>query len=76
MCITSSIDEYDNCIKLEQVKSGTYINLNNYSLGNINSLHSEWSTFLANFRSVSTKHLQHYLDRFSFQKFINYTARV
>lgn len=30
----------DNHIPLEQVKSGTYINSNGYSLANINSLHS------------------------------------
>ena len=35
----------DNNIKLEQVKSGTYINQNGYSLGNMNSLHSELRTF-------------------------------
>ena len=50
----------DNHIKLEQ--SRTYTNANGYSLGNINSLHSEWSTFLSIFKGVSTKHLQHYLD--------------
>ncbi len=66
----------DNDIKLEQVKSGTYVNWNGYSLGNINSLHSEWSTFLSNFRGVSTKHLQHYLDWFCFQKLINYTTKI
>lgn len=66
----------NNHIKLEQVKSGTYKNQNGYSLGNINSLHSEWSTFLSHFRGVSTKHLQHYLDWFSFQKIINYTSEI
>ncbi len=66
----------DNNIKLEQIKSGTYVNWNGYSLGNINSLHSEWTTFLSNFRGVSTKHLQHYLDWFSFQKLINYTVEI
>lgn len=59
-------------IKLEQVKSGTYVNLNGYSLGNVNSLHSEWATFISNFKGISTKHLQHYLDWFNFQKIINY----
>lgn len=67
---------FNNHIKLEQVKSGTYKNSNGYSLGNINSLHSEWSTFLSDFRGVSTKHLQHYLDWFSFQKLINYTVQI
>ncbi len=66
----------DNQIKLEQIKSGTYVNWNGFSLGNINSLHSEWSTFLRDFRGVSTKHLQHYLDWFSFQKLINYTVEI
>ena len=63
-------------IKLEQVKSGTYVNSNGYNLANINSLHSEWSTFLSQFKGVSTKHLQHYLDWFCFQKLINYTTQV
>ena len=66
----------DNSIRLEQVKSGTYKNINGYSLGNINSLHSEWATFVSSFRGVSTKHLQHYLDWFSFQKIINYTTET
>lgn len=63
-------------IKLEQVKSKTYKNENGFSLGNINSLHSEWSTFVACFKGVSTKHLQHYLDWFCFQKIINYTVEI
>lgn len=64
----------DNHIQLEQVKSGTYVNSSGYNLANINSLHSEWSTFLSHFKGVSTKHLQHYLDWFCFQKIINYTT--
>ena len=63
-------------IKLEQIKSGTYVNSNGYNLANINSLHSEWSTFLSRFKGVSTKHLQHYLDWFCFQKLINYTTQI
>lgn len=66
----------DSHIHLEQVKSGTYVNSNGFSLANINSLHSEWSTFLSNFKGVSTKHLQHYLDWFCFQKLINYTTQI
>lgn len=65
---------HDNNLKLEQVKSGTYVNKDGYNLSNINSLHSELSTFLSHFKGVSTKHLQHYLDWFSFQKLINYTV--
>ena len=67
---------HDNNLKLEQVKSGTYVNSNGYNLSNINSLHSELSTFLSHFKGVSTKHLQHYLDWFSFQKLINYTTEI
>lgn len=63
-------------INLEQVKSGTYVNLNGFNLANINSLHSELSSFLSVFKGVSTKHLQHYLDWFSFQKLINYTVKT
>lgn len=66
----------ENKINLEQVKSGTYVNSNGFNLANINSLHSEWSTFLSHFKGVSTKHLQHYLDWFCFQKIINYTTQI
>lgn len=66
----------ENNINLEQVKSGTYVNSNGFNLANINSLHSEWSTFLSHFKGVSTKHLQHYLDWFCFQKILNYTTQV
>ena len=67
---------HDNNLKLEQVKSGTYVNDKGYNLSNINSLHSELSTFLSGFKGVSTKHLQHYLDWFCFQKYINYTVEI
>ena len=66
----------ENSINLEQIKSGTYVNYNGYNLGNINSLHSELTTFLSCFKGVSTKHLQHYLDWFCFQKLINYTTEI
>lgn len=74
----SSYEQFamENNINLEQVKSGTYVNENGYSLGNINSLHSELDTFLSCFKGVSTKHLQHYLDWFCFQKLINYTIEI
>lgn len=66
----------DKNIRLEQVKSGTYVNSIGYNLATINSLHSEWSTFLSHFKGVSTKHLQHYLDWFSLQKILNYTVEI
>ena len=43
------------------------------TLANINSLHSDLTLFLSRFHGVSTKHLQEYLDWFSFSKYQNYT---
>ena len=66
----------DNNIKLEQVKSGTYKNLNGFTLSEINGLHSNIDLFLGCFIGVSTKHLQGYLDWFVYQKFLTYTIEV
>ena len=63
----------NNNWNLKQVKSGTYIDNEGNSLANINSLHSGLSTFLAKFRGVSTKHLQGYLDWYSFDKYLNFS---
>ncbi len=62
----------DNNIKLEQVKSGTYKNLDGYTLSEINGLHSNLDLFLGHFAGVSTKHLQGYLDLFVYQKYLTY----
>lgn len=59
-------------VKVEYVKSGTYVNLNNYNLNTINQLHSELSDYLKIRKGISTKHLQEYLDMFLFQKYLNY----
>lgn len=66
----------DNHLKLEQVKSGTYKNLNGYTLSEINGLHSNIELFLNNFLGVSTKHLQGYLDWFVYQKYLTYTVEI
>lgn len=70
----SSYEEFvsKNNIKLEQVKSGTYKNLNGYTLSEINGLHSNIDLFLKCFVGVSTKHLQGYLDWFVYQKYLTY----
>lgn len=118
ICITSAIDEYDNCFleivgtgeitsnmidnslttKLEnvkklitdckssyesiarqnnwnliQVKSSGHVDGKGNSLANINSLHSELTKFLSHFRGVSTKHLQGYLDWYTFDRYLNYS---
>ena len=66
----------DNNIKLEQVKSGTYKNVNGYTLSEINALHSNLDLFLKCFVGVSTKHLQGYLDWFVYQKYLTYTIDI
>ena len=74
----SSYEEFasDNKMHLEQIKSGTYKNLNGYSLGNINGIHSDLENFLSKFRGVSTKHLKGYLCWFSFSKILKYTTEL
>lgn len=58
---------------LKQIKSEGYTNSEGNSLSNINSLHSGITTFLANFRGVSTKHMQGYLDWYMFDKYLQYS---
>lgn len=57
---------------LTQIKSKAHVDENGSSLSSINALHHELSLFLSNFRGVSTKHLQEYLDWFVFIKWLNY----
>lgn len=57
---------------LVQIKSEGHVDYEGNSLANINSLHSGLTTFLAHFRGVSTKHLQGYLDWYSFDKYLNF----
>lgn len=59
---------------LIQIKSGSFVDNNGHNLANINSLHSGLSNFLAKFKGVSTKHLQGYLDWYTFDKYLNYTV--
>lgn len=76
--ITDCKSSYESVAKnnewnLIQIKSKTYIDVDGNSLANINSIQSNLSTFMANFRGVSTKHLQGYLDWFCFEKYLNYS---
>lgn len=57
---------------LKQVKSELHCDLEGNNLANINSLHSGLTTFLSPFRGISSKHLQGYLDWYSFHKYLNY----
>ena len=64
----------ENNWNLKQVKSKCYTDHEGNNLANINSLHSELTLFLSQFHGVSTKHLQEYLDWFSFSKYQNYSV--
>ena len=64
----------ENHWNLKQIKSKTYIDEEGNSLANINALHSSLDLYLSNFRGVSTKHLQEYLDLFCFLKYLNWTT--
>lgn len=59
---------------LKQIKSGTYSDEEGNNLSSINSLHQQLTLYLSNFRGVSTKHLQEYLDLFCFLKYLNWTT--
>ena len=76
--ITDCKSSYESVAKenhwiLKQIKSGTYADEENNNLANINSLHQQLTLYLSNFRGVSTKHLQEYLDLFCFLKYLNWT---
>lgn len=76
--ITDCKSSYESVAKenkwnLKQIKSGFYTDEENNSLANINSLHQQLTLYLSNFRGVSTKHLQEYLDLFCFLKYLNWT---
>lgn len=42
-------------------------------MANINSGHSELTTFLSTFRGISIKNLQSYLDWYVFHKYLHYS---
>lgn len=76
--ITDCKSSYEGVAKennwdLKQVKSKCYTDGKGNNLANINFLHSELTLFLSKFHGVSTKHLQEYLDWFSFSKYQNYS---
>ncbi len=79
--ITDCKSSYESVAKengwnLIQIKSGTYTNESGYNLANINSIHSGLDRFLSHFHGVSTNHLQHYLDWFMNDKYLNYTVNI
>lgn len=76
--ITDCKSSYESVAKenkwnLKQIKSGTYSDNENNNLANINALHQQLTIYLSNFRGVSTKHLQEYLNLFCFLKYLNWS---
>lgn len=76
--ITDCKSSYESVAKendwnLKQVKSNCYTDNEGNNLANINSLHSELTSFISKFHGISTKHLQEYLDWFAFSKYQNYS---
>jgi len=59
---------------LKQVPSKYHKTKDGYHLGEVNSLMSELELFIQNFRGLSTRHLQQYLDLFKYRKILRYTV--
>jgi len=53
-------------LKLTSIKSGTYQNDELKNLSNINNVHSQLEVWLCKFRGVSTRHIQDYLNWFTY----------
>lgn len=62
----------NNNWNLIQVKAKSHVDENGNSLANINNVHQRLSIFFSNFRGVSTKHLQQYLDLFVYKVYFNW----
>ncbi len=66
---------YTNLSHIE-IKSNTYVSEEGYSLSSINQLHNEFQQLYGHYRGVSIRHLQGYLNFFSFYKRMNYTIET
>ncbi len=67
----SSFCEINN-LKHISIKSHTYKSDSGHSLSAVNSLHTELELFLKMKRGINVRHIQRYLDFFSFKKRISY----
>lgn len=66
----------DNGYAHVQIKSGGHSNENGETMNEVNSLMSDFETWSARCRGISTRHLQGYLDRFLFQKMLCYAKEA
>lgn len=55
-----------------EIKSEAHVDENGNSLSSINQLHSEFLLLFRRYHGISTRHLQGYLDFFSYCKNLNY----
>ncbi len=59
-------------IKHIEIKAGSHVTEDGYSLSGINQLHSEFSLLYRKYRGVSIRHLQGYFDFFAYCKNLTY----
>lgn len=64
----------DNFLVLKQVPHGKHTIEEIYNLANVNSLMSEFDLFIRDFRGLSTRHLQEYVNWFIFRKKLKYVV--
>lgn len=69
--VFKEIVSYANLTHIE-IKSSAHTSEEGYSLSSINQLHSEFENLYSHYHGISTKHLQGYLNFFSFTKSITY----
>lgn len=62
----------ENKLNISMIKAECHVNDLGHSLASINSLHSEFSSWLKRFKGVSTRHSQGYIDMFVLAKTLGY----
>ena len=64
----------DNNLILKQIKSGNHSTKDGYNINTLNQIFSELDKYLGNFNGLSTRHLQQYLDFFTYKKYLKYAV--
>lgn len=63
----------NNKLKLKQIPAKKHIFNNKYNIAELNELMSELEIYLQNFKGISTRHLQQYINLFVYRKHLKYT---
>lgn len=66
----------DNGFAHIQIKSAAHPSESGETMNEVNSLMSDFETWSARYRGISTRHLQGYLDRFLLQKMLGYAKEA